>query len=233
MHVDTISMDPRIARIHYGDYMGKCKEHREKRLKAAEEKRLESSRVYRRARNNISDMEKEDRGLLGAYRALKKGEMVLNLNNVLMKGGLNKDKRPNLAAACADYKWCTVSNPWGDKVRMVAHNEDTPEWSLKSRQTIDYPFFDGVHAMTNTSWRERENLPALRARALVPTVPAHLRPNDLDKGGYYILWEAVWATAPPDDPLLLKRIDKSDFFVVLAQWDTTALEKQVLAGRFS
>jgi hypothetical protein len=230
MRVDTIKMDPRIAKVHYSDYMEKCRKHREKRKKELEQKRLEGSKQYRSARVEISDLEREDFAMLGAYRALRRGQMILNLNHVLANGGLNEDCRPNLAVARANHKFCNLrSRGWGDIVEFISTESERIPGNPKTKDIIKYPFFDGFHSMTNVAWRKRNNHPVLRARSLVPTVPAHLRPDDLDSGKYHILWEA----SPPDDPLLLKQIDKSDFYVVLAQWDLTPLEQQVMAGRFS
>jgi hypothetical protein len=230
-------MDPRIAKIHYADYMKKCKEHREKRLKEAEEKRLESSRAYRHARNDISLMEREDLQLLSAYKALRKGHTILNINHVLAKSGLNKQKLPNLAAARAHHKWCHLDTVWagaGRTVRFTSSNELRRPWKPSTHDIIVRPFVDRETAeLIDTEWRKRNGYPSVEARAAVPTIPAHLRPADVEDGAYHILWEAVWEPVAPGDPILLKRVDKSDFFIVLAQWDLTPLEQQVLQGRFS
>lgn len=50
---------------------------------------------------------------------------------------------------------------------------------------------------------------------------------------YYILWEVdEWKKVPPVDPYLLRRIT-SNFFVVLAGWNLTELERAAMAGRMS
>jgi hypothetical protein len=51
-----------------------------------------------------------------------------------------------------------------------------------------------------------------------------LRPKDFSK--YYILWEANWED-PPGDPVLLKHIE-DEFYAILAAWDLTQLEQEVL-----
>ncbi len=62
------------------------------------------------------------------------------------------------------------------------------------------------------------------AAALVPTPPLHLRPK---RGlqNYHVLWEADWTQMPPSDPLLLRRIGQADLWLVVCQWDLTAVEK--------
>jgi hypothetical protein len=232
MHVDTIKMDPRIAKIHYSDYMKKCQQHREKRRVLLEAERLDGSKKYRQSRLALSDLEQEDMALLAAYRALRKGQIILNLNHVLAGAGLNKDKRPNLAVARAHHKWCYLRRNHGN-VRMVSSNDESAPWSPSVLDMVYYPRFDRYADMTDAEWRKRLGHPELDARALVPSVPAHLRPDDIEEGKYHILWEAVWEAAPTRDPLLLKRLDKSDFYVVLAQWDLTPLEQQVAMGKFT
>ncbi len=237
MNVETTTMDPRIAKIHYGDYMKRCKEHQERRLKAAEEQRLVSSRAYRSARNTISDIEKEDRQLLAAYKALRKGQTILHLGRVLVNAGLNEQQLPNLAVARANSKWCYLRYVWQQHRTVMfvsSDREHRPSSPNKADREI-MPFKEGLSGnLTDFDWRRRNGHPEVQgARALVPSIPAHLRPLDIDKGRYHILWEAEWQSSPPHDPLLIKRIDNSDFFVVLAQWDTTPLERQVLAGRFT
>jgi hypothetical protein len=69
-----------------------------------------------------------------------------------------------------------------------------------------------------------------RAVALVPTPPLHLRPR---RGlqNYHVLFEAQWSKAPPDDPVLLRRIGKGDLWLVCASWNLTPIEKAALATR--
>lgn len=69
-------------------------------------------------------------------------------------------------------------------------------------------------------------------KAQVPPVPLHLRPKR-GLANYHILWEAEWTRVPPVDPLLLRRIGKSDMWLVLAAWDLTEVERNVLAARMS
>lgn len=66
-------------------------------------------------------------------------------------------------------------------------------------------------------------------RAVVPSIPARFRP-DGDLSQYHILWEPIWEPTPPGDPILMKHLH-GDFFVVLAQWDLTAIEKAALYAR--
>ena len=71
-----------------------------------------------------------------------------------------------------------------------------------------------------TSWGQ--------ARAIVPQVPAPLRPNSHLRN-YHILWEAEW-DGVPTDPALLKHLG-GDLYALLAVWDLSPLERAVLAGQ--
>jgi hypothetical protein len=66
-------------------------------------------------------------------------------------------------------------------------------------------------------------------KALIPAIPAHLRPAD-DLANYHILWEAKWEPTAPVDPLLLKRLT-DNIYVILAQWDLTPIEQAILEDR--
>ncbi len=69
-----------------------------------------------------------------------------------------------------------------------------------------------------------------RHKAMMPTVPIHLRPK---RGlqNYHVLWEAEWEPVPPRDPYLLRRIGKADLWLVVAHWDLTEVERAALATR--
>jgi hypothetical protein len=64
----------------------------------------------------------------------------------------------------------------------------------------------------------------------VPPIPPRFRPEALDD--YFTLFEAEWQPMPPVDPILLKRIGQT-MFVIVAQWNLTAVERAVLEGRFA
>ena len=238
MQVATTTMDPRVARIYYGDYMKKCKATREKRMALAEKDRLEGGKKYREARERLAAMEKEDRQLLSAYKALKKGQTILHVGQVVVNAGLNSKKLPKLAVARAMAEWCHIEESSGmhhRTVEFIGSSDKNSHWRAKTADKFKLPFKEGFTSdLTDFSWRNKYGYPRLRSVVCaVPSVPPHLRPDDFDKGGYHILWEAEWEEKAPVDPLLLKRVDTSDFFVVLAQWDATPLEQQVLQGRFS
>jgi len=221
MNVQTMQMDPRIAKIHYQDYHRKVLEHRDERRRALSEQ-------IARARVERSRLEKEDEELMRAYKAMAAGARVLNLPHVLKAAGVQpKTHLPALAIAGVDWVQChfrieqglgVFSEAWGGMPWKV-----TKGWKGVRVLGTTYPA-----ETTNTGWRRTNRLAGYPIKALVPTIPAHLRPSSTD--GLFILWEAVWEPAPPVDPLLLKRVSET-IFVVLAQWDLTPLEQSILEGR--
>lgn len=221
MHVQTLTMDPRVARIHYGDYMKRCRKHRAERRAArdAEAKRL--GKEMRRLQIEKSRMEKEDTQLLLAYKALMKaGTRLIHLPNVIREGGWTKNWLPKLAVARASDK----------QVQFFTGNAPYFEggpWMSKVEQTIRVTPNIFPAEIRNPEWRKNHSHPS-RATALVPAVPPNLRPDELTE--YHILWEAEWSFQAPGDPILLSRVNE-DMFAIVAQWDLTPLEQRILESR--
>lgn len=220
MNIDTVQMDPRIARIHYSDYMKKCRQHRLAREQQRKQRAAELGKEMRRIQVQKSRMELEDRELLKAYRALlKAGTRLINLPTVILAGGLTeKEKLPRLACVRADSKTCYFNASYprfeaeGSACAWREMRVELPRWPTD---------------ITDTEWRKRNQYP-LTARALVPQVPPHLRPDNLKD--YFILWEAEWQRIAPVDPILLSRVN-DHMYAIVAQWDLTDLERRVLENR--
>jgi len=216
MLVQTITMDPRIARVHYSDYRKRCRVARQERLD--------------KARKELSQIEKEDEELLAAYRSLSRGQRILNVAKVLKSAGVQAETHyPKLAITRADKEWCEFRFGQYDREVKFCGGPGTGRWdAFKPSETIQFNRDTFPLETWNTGWRRQNGLSDSHPRALVPATPAHLRPNNLGK--YHILWEAEWSHRAPVDPILLKRISPH-LFVVVAQWDLTPLEQQVLEGR--
>lgn len=225
MNVETIQMDPRIARIHYSDYLKKVREARKLRAEKANAEARELESNARKIRISRPQQEKEDLELLSAYRSLAAGQRIINLHKVLWAGGF-KNQQPNFAIARADWRNVVLELEHG-----TAHFKKEA-WISQSTFRYRIPYAPhGPEFYKN--YQQRHALGWTRLEAIVPTIPVHLRPAG-NLADYAILWEAEWKKVAPKDPLLLKQIKDSDkFFVILAQWDLTPLEQQVLEGRFS
>jgi len=238
MDVQTHQMDPRIALIHQRDYHKKVLDAREKRKAEARKRILDAGRDLRAARSQKSQIEKEDEQLYHSFRAMARGERILNINSVIPKAGLQRANRlPAIAIARPKWKIARISTQHD---RLVFSEDRWLSWQYNRGAFREEHFSiplqllgDAASELTNAVWRKNNNFPELStATALVPAVPAHLRPDDIDKGDYAILWDPEWKHEAPGDPFLLRHVHES-IFTVVAQWDLTPLEKSILEGRIS
>ncbi len=220
MNIETIKMDPRIARVHYNDYRKRCRSNRDARRKRIDEEHDSWGKGHAA---KLTRIEQEDQELLKAYGALCRGEQIVDVVSTVRKAGIDDKLRlPRLAICKADIeKVCFTT---GERART----EPSPWRSApRGEEHSVVPASAYPAEVTNDAWRTGQRLPT-SATALVPSVPTTLRPDDLSK--YYILWEAEWSAAAPVDPLLLSRVNRT-MFAVVAQWDLTQLEQRILEGR--
>lgn len=235
MLVQTITMDPRVAAIHFKDYRKKVREHRTQRINAAKAEITDGNKKRVQAYKQISTIEKEDTILMESYRAMVKGMRIVNVATALRDAGLDAKAGflPKLAIARANWKHCRLIQ---DGNNIVFSPESYAWWDSRARKYkngaigFEPQFFKAE--LTNSAWRRTNNHPQLnahRVQALVPAIPVHLRPVG-DLGEFFVLWEPVWEHKAPEDPLLLRHIIGS-MYSVLAQWDLTPLEQSVLEGR--
>jgi len=223
MEIQSIEMDPRIARIHYSDYMGKVREHRKAREVLRSERAKELGRELRQVQIQKTRMELEDRELLKAYKALcKAGTRLINIPRIIADAGLDEKKLPKLAICPADARSCAFNtNIWGRKFRA---SNTKLGWRATELPLLPWPA-----EITDQEWRKRNGHPQ-DATALVPAIPPHLRPDDLSK--YWVLFEAEWTAAAPEDPFLLSRVNSTTFAIV-AHWNLSPLEQRILEGRLT
>jgi hypothetical protein len=225
MNIETIKLDPRIARIHYSDYRKRCAQHRAKRRAEMEKRANELEGEARRVHVARTRIEKEDEELLKAYRALYRGQQILDLPKTIGAGGLDDRMLPRLAVSRADKEKCHFYSSSGTV--YMSHEYQSYIYRLRPGDAFTFTAPQMPTQLTDESWRRTNNHP-LRAAALVPSIPPHLRPDDLSK--YFILWEAEWTAKAPVDPLLLSKVNET-LYAVVASWDLTPLEQRVLEGR--
>jgi hypothetical protein len=243
MDVQMLEMDPRIAAIHYKDYRKKVREARTARVTAMKAEITEGNKKRVNAYKNLSQLEKEDIVMMESYRAMAKGQRIINVANAIRGAALDLEKYlPVLAIARADWVNCHLrfdtSPPFNNVVFSESPWLNTNWRSNAAKRYIDpkkvIPFMSSIFGaeLTNAEWRKGRNLPVANTqRAVVPTIPVHLRPAG-DLSEYFILFEAEWDKHAPPDPLLLKHVG-GHMYSVLAQWDLTDVEKAVLEGRFA
>ena len=237
MQVESIHMDPRIARIHYQDYHKKVLEHRAEREAELKERAHEAGKALGRIHIEKTQMEREDEVLMKAYKELSLGQRIIDLRSVMKNAGVDKTQYlPKLAIAKADAREGVFSHSWSqrwgngcgfydDTVDAWRSNTARSRFVILPRETFPAETY-------NIEWRQQNKLMGYTVRTVVPSVPPYLRPTDLNE--FYILWEVEkWErgspSVSPKDPFLLKRVS-NHFFTVVAQWDLTPLEQKVLEG---
>lgn len=176
----------------------------------------------------------EDDALTKAYREIARGNPVVDVPATMRVAGIGADFYPKLAISRADRPKCRVE---------LRQNGDASfsdaEWHRgRPPASTRFAFPQGTFAGWNQNYSvERSTFVrtgrpdrwSTEATALVPLVPANLRPK-VGLEHFAILWEAVWTAAAPRDPMLLKPLG-GPFYAVVAVWDLTELERAVLRGR--
>jgi hypothetical protein len=203
MDLDTITMDPDVARKKVTEYRNAAKESHSK----------------------------EDAAIARGYLHAAEGRPLIRLTEAIRAGGRDENGRPNLAVAKADEKWCYLISDRPDtetRYRMVGapdrRTASSRFWNDgKTVQTFRFPTVDG--AKIDNAWAGM--------RSQVPIVPPGLRPTKGGLHLYHVLWEVEeWAPEPrpPSDPALIRQI-AGDLWAVFGTWDLTDLERAVLGGR--
>lgn len=170
-----------------------------------------------------------DDAVIRGYRELARGNRLVQLSVAVAAAGVQEvlyRKRdgeatalvPRLAVTRADARHCFCGGVREDGA--VTFYADDPN-ARRRADKIAFPAgtFPDDQRCFMASWS--------RARAIVPQVPAPLRPKSHLRN-YHLLWEADWG-AVPVDPALLKHLG-GDLYVLLAVWDLSPLERAVLAG---
>lgn len=158
-----------------------------------------------------------DEEIRRAYWLIAKGKTVIRAIESIKAAGADDQGRPKLAIARATATHCFCDAELSGNVRF---NWLMPKQKLgwaTSRNEIAIRGFGPARHMWN------------RHKAIVPIIPIHLRPKRALEN-YHILWEADWH-AVPRDPFLLRRIGRSDLWLVCAAWDLTEVEQAVLQSR--
>ncbi len=166
--------------------------------------------------------------LKNLYRHLSEGAKVIDIYEAFKQAGVNEMGEPKLGIAPANCKEIMFVKESLGAGRFAEDRWDRGKTivSLPSRTFPDW----GVE-ITNVekNWSQivRETV-----KAKVPVIPATLLPDSKSLDGYYVLFEvAEWNEVPQKkDPYLLKRIN-ANAFVVLAEWDVSAVELAIMRGQ--
>lgn len=175
----------------------------------------------------------EYKAAMTGYKALADGTPLIDLEDVFQACPVDEKGRPRMAIARADRT--QVQMFWRGSEQQVTFDAalnfrlSQPTLRVSVRMNRDNP----TPIMAHNNWRGRSNL---EGYALVPMVPATVRPKVGQLHDWFILWEVeAWADrrigASPDiDPYLLKHLGGS-LYAVIAEWDLTDLERSIMKGR--
>lgn len=180
----------------------------------------------------------EDEHCKRIYRAIAHGNRVLNLCEAMRLAGTDHLFRPRLAIARASnlqqsiaFEWWMERPVFGDPwtARNLGYMGEVEEGVFQSRVVLPNVTFpcNGNNGLLGQTIEGKE---IWSINASIPIIPPALRPKQPQ--AYHILWEVdEWTageTRPEDsrDPLLLKHL-ASWFFVIVAEWDLTEVERQV------
>jgi hypothetical protein len=181
--------------------------------------RAKARQLYRAYKIHQNYQRPEDYEIMRAYQLIAQGKVIIQAIESIRQAGLNSDNMPKLPLCRANAKWCYFrSDQWGH-----GHFSPQPYPQSNSRQTIK--FTRGLFPQSLRVCNSWDN-----AKAAVPIIPIHLRPQ---RGieNYHILWEATWELTPPVDPYLLRRIRNGDMWLVVAAWDLTEVERAAMRTR--
>lgn len=177
--------------------------------------RLEARDLYREYKKHQHYSKPIDREIQRTYQLIAQGSVVIRALESIKAAGADADGYPKLAIGRADRPmvYCDI---WANgEVRFAG--ERWPRGS--STRVLRLPA---------GSMPRRGSMASLEGQT--PLVPIHLRPK---RGlqNYHVLWEAEWRPMPAGDPMLLRRIGRSDCWLVAAAWDLTEVERAALATR--
>lgn len=162
-----------------------------------------------------------DHEVMTTYKAIAQGKVVIKALESMRAAGLNADGMPKLAIARADATWCWLNGDQDGSAIFTTNERALWSWN-RNRFALNERFAFPLGSFPFPKGRQ--------AKAMVPQIPLPIRPKRALQN-YHILFEAEWTPVPPVDPLLLRRVGKSDLWVVLAAWELTAVEQAALAGR--
>lgn len=178
-------------------------------------------RKYKEHRAYSKPIDHEIERLAGLVAKGKK--VILGVGSVQM-AGLNASGLPNLAIGRADTPWVMLRPDYSRTGGQMLSGLEWADGRTARTKLFDFPV---------NSW------PTLRAarqgqqwRAMAPHIPPDVRPR---RGieNYTLIWEATWEPVAPVDPILGRKIGKTDFYLVVAQWDLSPIERMVMNARLA
>lgn len=186
--------------------------------------REQAKDLYKSYKAHVHYSTPVDREIQRTYQLIAQGRVVIRVIDSIKAAGVNEAKQPKLAICRADAADCWLEI--GGDGSGVYSMDQWPKTRWRAGGGL-------LH------WRRSVQMPAgtfthqtRKIKATLPIIPIHLRPKR-GLANYHVLWEAEWQPVPPRDPLLLRRVGRSDLWLVVAAWDLTEVERAVLATRMN
>lgn len=195
------------------------------KIKLDKDQAAELYKKYKRDLHYSSPMDNEIRN---AYYQISKGKTIIRARESIIKAGCDAEGLPKLAIIRADFKsvFLTIAH-YRNLMRMVPSER---RFNSKYNNTKTSSMFFDFNTEDFPDLVRQEKGVRNDYEAIAPIIPRDIRPKRALEN-YHILWEAVWKPQPPVDPYLLRRIGRSDMWIVLGAWDLTEVEQAVLASR--
>jgi hypothetical protein len=178
----------------------------------------EAWRSYLKAKHYSTPIDEE---IARCYKMLAQGKLVIKALESIRTAGCDDNGLPKLAIARADAKEVHLQM-WSEGSATMSSVTGRGRQRLLGRAFNNHFTFESGTFGRRDRWRN--------ADALVPIVPINERPKRALQN-FHVLFEAEWRKAVPIDPFLLKRLGKSDMWVVCAMWDLSEIERTALAAR--
>lgn len=158
------------------------------------------------------------------YGAIKRGHKVFNIEEVIKRGGLNKDNHPAIAIAPMTLQIVYLTYTFYGHVRYRKERWSSSDRNIIIKINNAFPQWSD----TNIPVGYTKGTGELIMEAPVPLVPPQYVPKNLDLSDFYVLWEVDhWKRVAPTDPWLCRRLTDK-YFILLEGWDLTDLEKMVM-----
>lgn len=187
-------------------------------------------REYRRRLHDGAHKDAVDKWTLceQLYAELSDGQQLIDIEEAIRNGGFDALRRPKLAIARADreqvrFRWWSHE----DHGTFDTHHANAARRS--EELTIRVNFGRQPNLLSDNG----RHYTSIDAYALVPMVPADVRPSTGQLREWFVLWEVDnWSTRPftaqpPRDPFLLAHVN-GPFYCILAEWDLTEVERAVM-----
>lgn len=197
----------------------------------------EAQRLFEEYRDAVHQRhDEEDEAIMRGYKALAKGQQVINLPQALRQGGVTSiSVGGRFRDAVTDVTVPRLAVARANRTTVWTYGiDDTGRCTMQTKRdphvNNNFDVFRLHAGSFDPGQRDPDAWQSPRIRAVVPNVPPRLRPR-AGLHNFHVLFEAEWGLEPepPYDPALLRHIG-GDLYAVLAVWDLTEIERAVLAG---